>query len=202
MKKLSFYLVAICFLLVFKTNEAQAQVKNNVVKANLFGFIVGQYQLAYERAINENWSVQLGAGVISREWDLSVGTSSTTQKDNGIIIIPEARYYFSESPKGAYAGVFLRYRSVTNKVDYPSIDQNFNSVTRTLEATRTAIGGGVLIGYQVLLSDAVALDVQIGPQYKSVNLEIENNDPNSTVNLEGEDDGIGVRFAFNFGIAF
>lgn len=202
MKKI-IVIAALPVLLLFSTsNNANAQIKDNVVKLNLFGLIVGQYQLAYERALNENLSVQLGAGIISREWDLSIGNSTNTQQDNGFIIIPEVRYYFSEAPKGVYGGAFLRYRSVTNSVEYTTFDQNLNTVNAKVEATRNAIGGGLLIGYQVLISDAVGIDIQLGPQYKSVSTDFTNNDPNSTVTFEGEDSGVGVRFAINFGIAF
>lgn len=160
--------------------------------------------MSYERALNENLSVQLAAGLISREWDLSFGTATNTQKDNGIIIIPEVRYYFSEAPKGVYGGAFIRYRSVTNSVEYTTLDQNLNTVNAKAELSRNAIGGGLLIGYQVLISDAVAIDIQLGPQYKSVSTDFtpDANDPNTAISFEGEDSGVGVRFAVNFGIAF
>lgn len=202
MKKILSLCVIAFLSWVFTLNTAEAQVKNNVVKVNLFGMIAGQYQLAYERSINENMSVQLAAGIISRDWEIAIGSTDQTQEDNGFIIIPEWRYYFSTAPKGAYAGAFFRYRTVTNKIEYTTLDQNLNEVDATLEATRSAIGGGLLIGYQVLISDAVGIDIQLGPQYKAVTLDYKDTDPNSGVTFEGEDDGIGVRFAINFGIAF
>ncbi|QNL21906.1 DUF3575 domain-containing protein [Hyphobacterium sp. CCMP332] len=204
MKRIILISVLPVLLLFLTTNNSKAQVKDNVVKLNLFGLIVGQYQMSYERALNENLSVQLAAGLISREWDLSFGTATNTQKDNGFIIIPEVRYYFSEAPKGVYGGAFIRYRSVTNSVEYTTLDQNLNTINAKAELSRNAIGGGLLIGYQVLISDAVAIDIQLGPQYKSVSTDFtpDANDPNTSISFEGEDSGVGVRFAVNFGIAF
>lgn len=186
------------------SNLLHAQEKENVLKINMFGLFVGQSQLSYERAFNENFSVQISAGYISRTQELSFGQDGGIEyMTKGFILIPEARYYFSDVIDGFYAAAFLRYRSTQLEVEYddePSYKRDRNSA-----------GGGLLIGYQVLLGDAdiVALDIFIGPQYKAVNqAKKEYYDGNSDPvgfddnELKIEKEGIGVRFGMNIGIAF
>ena len=159
------------FILLFAvtlTSTAFSQYANGAAKFNLFGVVVGQYQFAYEHALNENSSVQLSAGIISRTWDGGIDfgglASSFEQKNTGFIIIPEYRYYFAgEALKGVYGGVFARYRSVN--IDYTSTSTG--SEPDVTEISRSAIGGGILLGYQFIISDKVLIDLFLGPQFKS-----------------------------------
>ena len=49
----------IAFIICATSLSAQSDGPGQVVKANPFGFIVGQYQFGYERALNEKFSVQI-----------------------------------------------------------------------------------------------------------------------------------------------
>jgi hypothetical protein len=171
---------------------------SNAVKLNLFGLAVGQVQLAYEMALNENSSVQLSAGFVSRTWDVTLGENGADQKDNGFIIIPEYRYYFDEQLKGLYAGAFFRYKGVTSTVG----TSGSNSDDSETEYTRNVVGGGALVGYQFLVSDKLVLDLFTGPQYKSISQSVKTGDEIDNFSFEGEGDGIGLRFGFNVGFAF
>lgn len=189
--------------------NAQAQYKDNAVKLNLFGTLISQYQLGYERALNEHVSVQLQAGVILREWE-SLDGDNEDWDQNGFIVIPEGRYYFSEGLKGAYVAGFMRYRSVSWVIDDLNTDDGFSPAgyDNSWKSTRTALGGGLTFGYQVLLSDALVIDIFAGPQYKSVTagaIEFtENNDPDfdAIESDKAESSGTGVRFGVNIGYAF
>jgi len=186
---------------ILSGSVAFSQYADGAAKFNLFGVAVGQFQVAYEHALNENSSVQLSAGIISRTWDGGIDfggiSSGFEQKNSGFIVIPEYRYYFAgEALKGVYAGAFARYRSVS--IDYTT---TAGTESTTSEFSRNAVGGGLLLGYQFIISDKVLIDLGIGPQYKSVSTTIEANGDDFDLNLlEGESDGIGIRFGLNFGI--
>ncbi len=171
-------------------NEAVAQVKSNSVKFNAFGMFAGQYQLAFERAINDKITIQLSGGLVSRKWEL--GTYE--QKDGGFVIIPEARYYFNESMKGLYAGAFARYKSGSTTATDADGEVYY-------EASRSAVGGGAVLGYQFLIAERLVLDLFAGPQYKTTSSEVKTG-TETALDLKGESDGIGARFGFNIGVAF
>ncbi len=183
------------------TTTAFSQYANGAAKFNLFGVAVGQFQFGYEHALNENSSVQLSAGIISRTWDGGIDfgglSSSFEQKNSGFIVIPEYRYYFAgEALKGVYAGAFARFRSLG--IDYTTTT---GSDAVTSEFSRTAVGGGAILGYQFIISDKVLIDLFLGPQFKSVSTEVDANGDDFDLNiLEGESDGFGIRFGLNFGI--
>lgn len=193
--------LAIGFCLAI-TPESNAQVKQNAVKWNIFGTIIGQYQLAYERALSENISVQLSAGLVKRGWS-AFDTQFLEIDEMGFILIPEGRYYFKEALKGFYGAAFFRYYS-SNLVAEDIDETDLGDYTATYK--RRAIGGGLLIGYQALLGDVFVLDVAVGPQYKSVSQSVEYEDPNlnntAVIKLPDFSDGIGIRFALNIGFAF
>lgn len=146
----------------------------------------------------------MSAGYISRTQELTFGQDGGIEYiTKGFIVAPEVRYYFSDVIDGFYGAAFLRYRSTELEVEYDN-EPNYSQ-------KRSSAGGGLLIGYQVLLGDAdvIALDIFIGPQYKTVdqtekNYYDDNNDPIGfdDNDLKIERDGIGVRFGMNIGIAF
>jgi len=213
MKKV--YIITLIFILGI-CNFASSQVKDNAVKINLFGAVVSQYQFSYERAINENFTAQISLGYINRIWKLTPSSSNYEGGyeigTKGIIVIPEGRYYFSESMDGAYIAAFFRYRSVNQMIvdNIIDIDNDGNDYNWSYNRNKTSIGGGIVFGYQVLVSEAMIIDIFIGPQYKAVSkgnivFEMSNmtsDDISITVKDKGDRDGIGIRFGINFGVAF
>lgn len=172
-------------------SQASAQDYNGAIKTNLFGLFVGQYQLAYEHALNEQVSVQLSGGLVSRSWTLG----DYSQQDGGFLVIPEARYYFDSGMKGLYTGAFARYRSGSSELTDTSGETEY-------KVNRNSIGGGLLIGYQFIVSDRLAIDLFAGPQYKSVSFEEDEEYADESYQLEGESDGFGGRFGLNIGFVF
>ena|SRR5436190_3488011 len=199
MKKIT--VLALAIFAMALSNSSFAQVKDNAVKVNIVGAVIGQYQLAYERALNEHMSVQLSVGYVTRSYDLA---PVYTSKTSGFLVIPEFRYYFKESLQGAYAAAFFRYRGVTTTYDF--LDETYDY---DYEEKRTSIGGGLVLGYQALISDAVVFDIFLGPQFKSASYKAKYDDNTlgtgfyDTISFKGvEDSGVGVRFGFNLGVAF
>ena len=193
------YLMLVCTAMAVATSfSASAQQDYaHVAKFNPFGLFASQYQLGYEHALNENFSVQLSAGIITGSSELtatdSLGGAQTTlvsSSRSGFIAIPEVRWY----PKGpACEGVYLalagRFRSVTNT----------NEDTGDIILDRSANGGALLFGYQSHTD--IAWEIFAGPQIKKVNT-VSDYDEDNASGLFGESDGVGLRFGVNVGIGW
>lgn len=156
--------------------------KMNAVKTDLFSPFLRTGVLKYERAINEDISVQLGffyTGYSPRE---------SEAKLNGFGITPEFRYYLSDTPApvGTYLAPNFRYMSLTAE-----------DPTGNEEATLTSFGLAINLGKQWMLKDIVLIDIWVGPAYNFRTLD----DPSGEVDIEGAD-GFGVRIGLALGIAF
>lgn len=185
-------------LLVAAATGAQAQDATGVVKLNPWGAIVGQYQLGYEHFISERTSIQLTPGAVFSSVsllaanDTLVTAGSVGAKRSGIILIPEVRYYLGDNaPTGVYAAVFGRYRDVTTTLDDdPASTQ-----------TRSAVGGGFVLGYQHKLANGLVGDIFIGPQFKQTDTRSTGNFDDYAFTLEEASD-TGIRFGINIGFGF
>ena len=188
MKKFMF---AACAALMSLTMSAQQNT--HAVKANPLGFFVGQYQLGYEHALNDNFSVQLSAGFIggTTEGSLtvdSVEVSSEAYKKTGFIAIPEVRWYPGGSAcEGFYIAALGRFRSATtvNETDDVLLE-------------RSANGAAVVLGYQKA-TDGYMVDFFIGPQYKVVSSE---GSLEAASSFFTSDDPMGVRLGVNVGFGW
>ncbi len=201
--KTKFAKLVVLALVLLVTSNVFAQEKKNAIKINLFGVAVSQYQFAYERAFSENISAQLSFGYISRGWGV-LDTNHGDMSQSGIVIIPEARYYFKEAVKGPYGSAFFRYFSTTWKYE----DNYADAWTESWSQKRSAIGGGVCLGWQFLLGDVIVLDIFAGPQFKAVSVDaVEWEDEANNGGFLVDDskvakEGVGLRFGINFGVAF
>jgi len=183
----------------------------NAIRINTLPAMVGQYQLTYERALNNRFSIGLSPGYITRDGSISVNDVPITKsKTTGFIIIPEARFYFKETFDGFYAGAFVRYKNLTS--NYTDLDGG--TYDWSYKIKRSVIGGGLSLGYHYTISDRISMDYFIGPHYKSVTSKKTFNNPSITEDdipvFDGsffdktfaEKTGIGVRMGFNIGFLF
>lgn len=212
---------------------AQNRFGNNqptsVIKSNVVGVFVGQYQLAYEHMVSDHLSLQLSLGFLdgsesgsslinSKEYSYDINSS-------GIIAIPEIRYYLGErGPEGWYLAGLIRYR---NKVK-DLTDNNSNGTTGidqdlSREKEIEAFGGGIVLGYQLISNGGFAFDVFGGwtTKKRTTTYTYDNNSLNATnpsteyesigeelfsekyINFKDEDSNGGtLRFGFNLGYAF
>lgn len=177
--------------------HVQGQDMSGIIKTNPLGWLAGQYQFGYEHFLSESASVQVLPGGIFGSVTLfpNDSTSNLTSVGAGrvgAIVVPEFRYYFSgEAPDGMYIAPFGRYRSVTT-----TLNNDGNS-----SQTRTAIGGGFVLGYQYSLANGLTGEVFLGPQFKS-----------STTTSTGaydeygfafdDESNTGIRFGINIGFGF
>tara|TARA_B110000879_G_scaffold209130_1_gene296153 strand:- start:94 stop:654 length:561 start_codon:yes stop_codon:yes gene_type:complete len=180
----------IAFIICATSLSAQSDGPGQVVKANPFGFIVGQYQFGYERALNEKFSVQMSAGLLVGEGSAidSLTMETSTAKRSGFIVIPEFRFYPSGNVcEGFYIAAIARYRTATMSLNGDDL------------YTKNVMGGAAVLGYQLSL-DAMMIDVFLGPQFKNVDTEWFNESFSEEEPLFGG--GNGIRFGANIGFGW
>ena len=150
----------ILFSLLFCAGSLMAQSNGpaHVIKTNPLGLLLGQYQLGYEHALSDQFSVQLSAGMIVGELTAYDSTSFEyfTASRSGFIVIPEVRFYPSKKAcEGFYLAAVARFRS-------ESVD-----ISEVPLYNRNATGAALVFGYQYY-GDGVMVDVFLGPQFKHI----------------------------------
>jgi hypothetical protein len=180
----SFLMVAAGFLMILPLKAQEVSSSQNIVKVNLFSPIARTGSFFFERVVADHMTMQLGF--------FYTGASIVDTKFRGFGITPEFRYYLSESrtgPSGTFIAPYLRYQSFNLSTDIGND-----------EATYSAMGGGLLIGYQRLLRNRISLEGFIGPSYSSGKVKVEAGNHGSFDT--GFFDGFGVRFGVTAGVAF
>jgi hypothetical protein len=178
-KSLTLIIASLCIIMSVNAQE----VKQNVIKANLFSPLVRTGSFFYERVLNEDMSLQLGF--------FYSGASISDTKFRGFGVTPEFRYYLSESkpaPSGIFIAPYLRYQNFDLSVEGD-----------TGSATYSAMGGGMLVGAQRLLKNVISIEAFLGPSYSTGNIKLSDGANNNFDT--GFFDGFGVRFGFTVGYA-
>ncbi|MEN8249522.1 MAG: DUF3575 domain-containing protein [Bacteroidota bacterium] len=157
--------------------------KTNVIKTDLFSAFLRTGALKYERALNEDMSIQIGFLYTAFTPNDSDG------KLNGFGITPEFRYYLSDTPapNGTYLAPNLRYLNLTVE----------NTATQE-EGTFTSVGFGVNLGKQAVLKDVIAIDAWVGPTYNFRTL-VDAGDADAGI---PDVNGFGIRLGIAIGIVF
>jgi hypothetical protein len=171
-------------LLVAATALKAQDGPQNAIKLNPLSLVFATGNVAYERAVSENSSVQLGI--------FYSGASIAGLKYTGLGITPEYRIYFAGNRaalNGVYVGPFVRYQSFTLK------DKDTDD-----EAKFTSFGGGAVIGWEKTFSSNFVLDIFVGPQFNSG--KIKEKSGNETFDVAGSIDGFGLRTGITLGFAF
>tara|TARA_B100000780_G_scaffold61560_1_gene39718 strand:+ start:6330 stop:6899 length:570 start_codon:yes stop_codon:yes gene_type:complete len=173
--------------------SAQSDGPGQVVKANPFGFFAGQYQIGYEQALTEQFSLQLSAGIMTGSGSADDPTSNETLTANrfGFIVMPEFRFYpGGNACEGFYIAALARYRTVKWEIEG---DEWFN---------RNVLGAAAVLGYQ-WYGDGLMVDMFLGPQVKSISTDLfDETVSEQDQSLFPEGDGIGVRFGMNVGFGW
>ena len=207
-------LLSASFIALLMMAGFQARAQKAVVKINPLSLFVITANLQGEYALNEKMSAQLGFYIGSI--NLGFGASGT---DGGVNytwygITPEFRYYVQnatkDAPRGLYVAPFLRYSNVSYDFTGTVFDPDANAnTTATIGADLNSFGGGVTLGYQWLFGDVFALDLFLGPQYRSSSTSFSATctgcDGDETVVDEDVGlsfGGIGIRSGIAVGVAF
>jgi hypothetical protein len=175
-------LLAVLFF-VAAADVAMAQPKT-AIKINLLSPVARTFNVAFERAISENGSLQLGFYY----------TAAKVQdvKLNGFGLTPEYRIYLSQSPapNGFYVAPFVRYTNY-----------KLTAEGTTDEATFTSFGGGVVVGRQWVFKERVTFDLFIGPKYQTRDLKVTAGSDSEKFDLNFLNP-FGIRGGVTLGIAF
>lgn len=160
---------------VFSLSAQQSQT----VKVGPLGFLLGNYNLRYERTLTEKTSFQVGANF----YDYELFDLQTT----GFGIDAGWRYYFKEAIEGGYV--------------FPSIGYDFNStVASAIDDTKlnfSNFGLGATVGYQWVSNGGFVVDLGLGYGYNVNVSKASGFEEDRDLNTGG-----GVRFTFALGYAF
>lgn len=182
MKKIS--IVATCMVGSICLSAQDDVTHKNAIKLNPLSLVFATGNVAYERVVTRNTSIQLGV--------FYSGVSISGLKYTGLGITPEFRVYIAgdkQALNGVYVGPYVRYQSFSLK------DKNSND-----EAKYTSVGGGAIVGWEKAWSSGFVLDVFAGPAYNSG--KVKERTGNSNFNVAGGIDGFGLRAGINIGFAF
>lgn len=180
MKKIALFVVAALLMSTGLMGQ-----KQNALKTDLFSAFLRTGVLKYERALNENMSLQIGG------FYTGYSPGDTEARLSGIGITPEFRYYLSEknpAPHGTYLAPNARYMKLTVE------DQSINE-----EASLTSFGFAINLGHQAVFKDIIVIDGWIGPAYAFRNLD----DPSGEIDTGiSSVNGFGLRVGVAIGIVF
>jgi hypothetical protein len=148
-------------LVIFLTESVSAQ--ENVLKTGITNAFFGDFNLSYERVINEKSSIQARVGylnfmssfTVSEDW--ITPEALTLQKDKGgFHASVEYRFYLSKnenSPRGLYLAPFFRHFNqrllYTDEIDNDMFDVD-------VKVSNFGLGGQ--FGYQLIINDVFTLD--------------------------------------------
>jgi hypothetical protein len=173
MKKQLFVVALLCAI-AFSATAQQA------VKLGPLGFLFGNYNLRYEKAISEKGSFQVGVNYYDYEL---FGAKST-----GFGLDAAYRNYFKEAIKGAYIAPAVGFQ--TNKTSSGS-----TLGSSTVDGLGySLLNLGATVGYQWVAGGGFVTDLGLGYGYS---MELGKDDQ-----LLSDYGGGGVKFTFAIGYAF
>jgi hypothetical protein len=181
MKKVLF---AAALIVAATSLKAQDPHPQNAIKLNPLSLVFATGNVAYERAVSENSSFQLGV--------FYSGVNISGLKYTGLGITPEYRFYVAgnkQALNGVYVGPFVRYQSFTLK------EKDTDS-----EAKFTSFGGGAVVGWEKTWASGFVLDLFVGPSYNSG--KVKDKSGNGDFDVAGSIDGFGLRTGITLGFAF
>lgn len=127
----------IAFLLFIGFAFSATAQQTQAIKVGPLGFLLGNYNLRYERALGSNSSLQLGANY----YDYKI----FDEKVSGFGIAAGYRYYFKEALRGPYVS--------------PALTYSFNE---TLGYKYSDLGVDATIGYQWVTGGGFVIDLGLG----------------------------------------
>jgi len=179
-------LIIILAFVPFFSNAQKLFGGKNIIKTNITGNLVGNYNITYERALARKFSLSVGFRYMPKS------TLPTFLKDKiesladdknlrfsdfqmgNFAITPELRLYLSAGKmKGFYIAPYLRYASFDMQVPitYDYIPPGSTEKASALfNGTITSFSGGLLLGTQFQIAKKLVLDLWIiGGHYGTSN---------------------------------
>ncbi|MGA9211309.1 DUF3575 domain-containing protein [Kaistella sp.] len=141
---------------------AQDSVKSNIIKSNITGYALRNFNLTYERVITKKISVSAGFGVIangsipfaSQLSDANLNTSSAQIKGSNFTIEP--RIYLGKGyGKGFYLAPYFRYSSFDLREIYYNLHVSYAGIGKDIPVDFAGkvkgASGGLMLGSQWFL---------------------------------------------------
>ena len=175
---------------------------NNIIKANLSAYALGNFGITYERHIAPHLTASIGINkmpsrnlpfknIIQNNFTSSFIDYGNTTVSN-LSITPELRFYILGGMRGFYLAPYFRYTAMDVNVPlkYSSTTTGVSNLDKktTLEGTITSTSGGLMIGTQHQLFKKVVIDIWIiGAHYGSASGDLNgaytssSSDPNSSI---------------------
>lgn len=136
--------------------------QNNTVKIGFSDAFLGNYNLSYERVINDNNSLQLKFGYMNPINSLFISESTITPKaytlretSGGLNASLEYRFFLSrrEIPQGFYIAPYLRFFNQSMVYTDEISDRHFN-----VDSKLGTVGLGAQLGYQLVVNEIFTFD--------------------------------------------
>lgn len=192
-------ILLLIFIFPLLTN---AQGKN-VIKTNLSGLLINNYNITYERSILKKMSLSVGFRYMPKT---TVPLKSTLEKylDNpdikindfemgNMAITPELRLYLSAGKlKGFYIAPYVRYASFDLTVPVTYDRPGFTTKPTVLfNGKITSLSAGLLLGMQYNIAKKLVLDFWlIGAHYGTSNGNIDATNINPALNSQADRDAL------------
>ncbi|HKL33150.1 MAG TPA: DUF3575 domain-containing protein [Tangfeifania sp.] len=174
-------IICTVFLFAFST---VAFSQNNAVKLGFSDAFLGNYNLSYEKVINENNSVQLKFGYMNPVSSPFISEKTITpeaydlkETSGGLNASLEYRFYLSrqEIPQGFYIAPYLRYFTQSMVYSDEINDRAFN-----VDSKLGTFGLGAQLGYQLIVNEIFTFDFYFfgaGVDRHTINLKYQLKDP-------------------------
>ena len=144
---------------IYAQDEGAASNTRNEIGIELTGFIDGQFQVFYERSLNEHWSLGLGIGGKSETGLLNIsGIDRPSIKTgdvnySGFKVIGEGRYYISGPERGNmmgfYFGAYAKHSNYKSDILGTYIDDDEVVFAVDLTADFSITSFGFMVGYKL-----------------------------------------------------
>ncbi|WP_282037562.1 hypothetical protein [Saccharicrinis aurantiacus] len=189
-------------------NKESIKQYKNALNTNLFLLPRGTFIINYERALNNYFTFEIGAGLTHKDYlynfDLDDMSNDTNTEykiayayNASIKFFPKEQYDL----EGFYISPYYRYRKHTETYNSVDVENNEYSANNDMIVQETAL----LFGYSALSYSDVLFDYYIGIGYRNRNYTQFSYNDNNTGGLVAQDinEGtptilLGLKIGFNF----
>lgn len=191
MKKITFLLSFICF---------HAFSQDALVKISPFHFADGTIYASYERAFSDNNSFTLSGGYRLSDNGDEYGWMGEFQIRK-YIFKPAINKSSESKLAGVYGGLYLNGKYfVENHFTYDYLYDDYEYFEKNHEYDIKQTEGGVLMGFQIIFSQKMSLDLFFGGGLRNSQIDNKPNELN-IYNPERGYTGIVPKIGFDIGIA-
>ena len=212
-KKILSFVFAISMLSTLFVSAGGGYEKKNIIKWNVAELaipVIHTFTLSYERALQDNLSINFNVCFFNASLDLNAASNNAGATSNSSVsasqttfgVTPELRFYpGDEAPHGFYVGPYITYKNFNFSAD----GKNSNGETASGSLNFTAFGGGGMIGYQFIIGSVFVIDINTGFGYyniKSGDLVLNYNSGSQSYPTGIKVAGTTPIFGFSLGGAF